>query len=75
MLVVTRKPGEKVIIGNHDCLIEVMIVEVRGDKVRIGIHAPSDIPINREEVYEAIQRQRDQSIETPVEQKRNGPGL
>jgi carbon storage regulator len=39
--------------------IRVMVVDIRGDKVRLGIEAPTDVPVHRLEVYEAIQRQND----------------
>lgn len=49
MLVLTRKKGEKVRIADT---IEVTVLEVRGDKVRLGIFAPGEIPIHREEVFQ-----------------------
>ena len=55
MLVLSRKAGEKIIVGDD---IEVTIVEVRGDKVRIGIQADRDTPVHREEVYDAIKREQ-----------------
>ena len=54
MLVLARQRDQTVIIGDD---IEVTVVDVRGDKVRLGIDAPSDIPVHRQEVYEAIQRE------------------
>lgn len=54
MLVLSRKKGERVKIGES---IEICVVEIRGDKVRLGFTAPSEIPVHRVEVYEAIQRQ------------------
>jgi carbon storage regulator len=54
MLVLSRKKEEKIIIGDD---IVITIVEIRGDKVRIGIEASQDIPIHRQEVYDAIQRE------------------
>lgn len=51
MLVLSRKVGEEIIIGNG---IKIMVVEVRGDKVRIGIDAPRDVSVHRKEVLEAI---------------------
>ena len=53
MLVLTRSKDQKIMIGDN---IVVTVVELRGDKVRLGIHAPSEIPVHREEVYEAIKR-------------------
>lgn len=49
----SRQRGESVMIGDN---IIVTIVDIRGDKVRLGIEAPSEIPVHRQEVYEAIQR-------------------
>lgn len=53
MLVVTRKYGQKIIIGDN---IELTILDIKGDQVRIGINAPKNIPILRQEVYEEITR-------------------
>lgn len=53
MLVLSRKKDESIIIGDD---IEVVIVEIRGDKVRLGIEAPKNVPVHRNEVYEAIRR-------------------
>jgi carbon storage regulator len=54
MLVLSRKEHEKIIIGEG--LITLTIVEIRGDKVRVGIEAPKDISVHRNEVFEAIAR-------------------
>src|SRR5260370_31094340 len=51
MLVLSRKKNESIVINND---ITVTVVEIRGDKVRLGIVAPKDVPVHREEVYEAI---------------------
>jgi carbon storage regulator len=56
MLVLTRKKFESIVIG--DTLIEVVVVEIRGDQVKLGINAPKSIPVHRREVYEAIERNR-----------------
>ena len=56
MLVLTRKEKERIRI-NDDIIIEV--IELREDKVRLGILAPKEIPVHREEVYEAIRRKKD----------------
>lgn len=53
MLVLSRKRDEKIVIGDR---IVITIVEVRGDKVRLGIEAPTDVPVHRQEVYDAIRR-------------------
>ena len=51
MLVLSRKKNESIIINND---ITITVVEIRGDKVRLGIVAPKDVPVHRQEVYEAI---------------------
>lgn len=51
MLVLSRKKDERIIIGDT---ITVMVIEIRGDKVRLGISAPKEVSVHREEVYEAI---------------------
>jgi carbon storage regulator len=56
MLVLSRKKDEEIMIGDH---IIVTIVEVRGDKVRLGIDAPKGLPVHRKEVWLAIKRQGD----------------
>jgi carbon storage regulator len=61
MLVLSRKKNECIIINDH---IIVTVVEIRGDKVRLGIDAPKEVSVHRREVYEAIQNQRRQ--DTPV---------
>ena len=55
MLVLSRQPDEKIIIGDN---IVITIIEVRGDKVRIGIDAPKEVTVHREEIYEAIKREK-----------------
>ena len=53
MLVLSRKRSEQIVIAEN---IVITVVEIRGDKVRLGIEAPVEIPVHRKEVYEAIQR-------------------
>ena len=55
MLVLSRQRDESIMIGDD---VEITIVEVRGDKVRLGINAPRDIPVHRREVYDAIQAEK-----------------
>ena len=55
MLVLSRHRDEKIIIGDN---IIVTVVDIRRDRVRLGITAPAHIPVHREEVYEAIQREK-----------------
>ena len=54
MLVLSRQRDESIMIGED---VVVTIVDVRGDRVRLGIDAPTEIPVHRREVYEAIQRE------------------
>jgi len=54
MLVLSRHRDESIMIGDD---IVITIVDIRGDKVRLGINAPQDVPVHRQEVYEAIQRE------------------
>jgi len=55
MLVLSRQKDESIMIGDD---VEIVIVDVRGDKVRLGITAPKCIPVHRREVYNAIQREK-----------------
>ena len=57
MLVLTRQKDESIMIGDD---IEITIIDVRGDKVRLGITASKEIPVHRMEVYEAIQREKNE---------------
>lgn len=54
MLVLSRKKDEKIVIGDQ---ITLMVIDIRGDKVRLGIEAPKDVAVHRQEVYEAIQKE------------------
>jgi carbon storage regulator len=54
MLVLSRQRDESIIIGDN---VVVTIVDIRGDKVRLGIEAPCEVPVHRQEVYEAIRRE------------------
>jgi len=53
MLVLSRKKNESIVINDD---ITIVVVEIRGDKVRLGIEAPKEVPVHRNEVYEAIRR-------------------
>lgn len=60
MLVLSRKKDEKIVIGDA---ITLMVIEIRGDKVRLGIDAPREVTVHREEVYEAIKRESERTQE------------
>lgn len=62
MLVLSRHRDESIIINDN---IVVTIVDIRGDKVRLGIQAPSNIPVHRQEIYDAIQREKGRDPNTP----------
>ncbi len=63
MLVLSRKKNESIIINDD---ITIVVVEIRGDKVRLGVEAPKEVPVHRNEVYEAIQRNREAGGEQPA---------
>lgn len=54
MLVLSRKKNESIVINND---ITIVVVEIRGDKVRLGVEAPKEVPVHRREVHDALQRQ------------------
>ncbi len=58
MLVLTRKKNEVIVIGDN---ITITVVEIRGDKVRIGIDAPKEVTVHRMEVHAAIQREAERN--------------
>lgn len=63
MLVLTRKVNQSIVIGNE---IEVVVLEVRGEQVRIGIRAPRDVAVHRKEIFEQIQEENVSAAETDV---------
>ena len=67
MLVLSRHRDESIMIGDE---IVVTIVDIRGDKVRLGINAPSSVPVHRQEVFDAIQREAQQGSD-PAAIKKN----
>jgi carbon storage regulator len=66
MLVLSRKKDEKIVIGDQ---ITLMVIDIRGDKVRLGIEAPKDVAVHRQEVYEAIQKEMEMESEPESEPK------
>ena len=59
MLALTRKKGEALVINNN---IEITVLEIRGDQIKLGITAPKDVPVYRKEVYLQIQKENQESI-------------
>ena len=59
MLALTRRKGESLVINNN---IEITVLEIRGDQIKIGISAPKDVPIYRKEVYLQIQQENEAAI-------------
>jgi len=66
MLVLSRKKNESIVINNE---ITIVVVEIRGDKVRLGVEAPREVPVHRREVFDAIQRNLDSQAQEQTEQK------
>jgi carbon storage regulator len=60
MLVLSRKKDESIVIDDN---IVITVVEIRGDKVRLGIQAPREVPIHRSEIHAAIQNEQQQSAQ------------
>jgi carbon storage regulator len=58
MLILTRRVGETLMIGNN---VTVTVLGVKGNQVRIGVNAPKDVAVHREEIFERIKREEDQS--------------
>jgi carbon storage regulator len=70
MLVLSRKKNESIVINDN---ITVTVVEIRGDKVRLGIVAPKDVPVHRQEVYDAIHGGKEGSDPAPASVVVNTP--
>ena len=66
MLVLSRKKNESIVINDD---IHIFVVEIRGDKVRLGVEAPKEVPVHRREVYDAVHRAEagQKKPETPSE--------
>ena len=62
MLVLSRKKNESIVINDD---ITIVVVEIRGDKVRLGVEAPKEVPVHRNEVYEAIRRNQQEPAQPP----------
>lgn len=72
MLVLTRKLGESIAIDDH---IKIVVVQIKGKQVRLGIQAPKETKIHREEVYDAIKNQNEASAKSPTEIKKVSKAL
>lgn len=64
MLVLSRQVDERIVIGTD---IFITVCRIDGDRVRLGIEAPDDVSVHRQEVYDAILRERDQDDDEPTE--------
>ncbi len=56
MLVLTRKHGQSIVVGDH---VEVVVLEIRGEQVRLGIKAPKNVSVHRKEIYDQIQTENE----------------
>lgn len=81
MLVLSRQRDETIMIGDE---VEITIVDIRGDKVRLGINAPRTVQVHRKEVYEAIRRENAEASQVQIDdlsavdqtlRKRNGTSV
>jgi carbon storage regulator len=70
MLVLSRKKNESIVINND---ITIVVVEIRGDKVRLGVEAPKEIPVHRREVYDAIKRNEAVQNGAPIAEAGSNP--
>ncbi len=71
MLVLSRQRDETIMIGDN---IQITVVDIRGDKVRLGIVAPIEIPVHRKEVYDAIQRENRSASKLEPKDLAKSPG-
>lgn len=61
MLILTRKVGESVLIGND---ISITILNVRGNQVKLGVEAPKEVSVHREEIYQRIKQMKDEQLDS-----------
>nr|WP_318684691.1 carbon storage regulator CsrA [uncultured Acetatifactor sp.] len=68
MLALSRKKGEAIVINNN---IEVTVLEVKGDQVKIGISAPREVPVYRKEVYMQIEQSNQEAVNVNIKELKN----
>lgn len=66
MLVLSRKPGEEIVIGEN---VTIKVIEIRGDKVRMGIIAPREIPVHRKEIFDLLIKEKKEDATALVAEK------
>lgn len=64
MLVLSRQRNEEIVIGSGESQIVITVVDIRGDKARLGITAPREVSVHRREVYEAILREQERNAKS-----------
>ena len=64
MLVLTRKPDQSIMVGNE---IEITVLEVRGEQVRLGIRAPRTVTVHRKEIFEQIRQENQNALTAPLD--------
>ena len=62
MLILTRKVGESVLIGDD---ISITVLSVRGNQVKLGVQAPKEVSVHREEIYQRIKQMKDEQLDSP----------